>query len=179
MLLFPLSFLSIVIYDLLLKLFFFLNSVMLNVNSLFVAHLDLGHEHRSLAKFFFLLASFFRFQILNLLENQLFFPLLNFSVCDALHFPFFDLVDDDESTLALGVLALGLPLFLVLQAFQPLNFHHQVQALLLSPVLVFQTFLFFQLSVSDCDTLRIDHHLIHVFHIILLFVQLCFCLLQN
>lgn len=121
---FSLSLLSIVVNDLLFKLLLFYNSLSLNVNSLFVGDFDFCHEDGCLSEFLFLLASFLGLQIFNLLEDELFFPLLNFSVGDALHFPFFDLVNDDERALSLRIFALDLPFFLVLQALQSLNFHH-------------------------------------------------------
>jgi hypothetical protein len=179
MLFLSLGFGSVVIHNFLLKLFLFVNSLVLDVDGFLVSDFNFSHKDCSLLEFLLLLSSLFFLEILNLLLNELFFAFLNFSVGNPLHFSFFDLVDDDEGALSLGVLPLDFSLLLVFQTLESLNFHHQVQTLLLSTVLLLKALLLFQLPISDGHTLSVNHHLVHVFHIVLLLVQLSLCLFQN
>ena len=64
---FSLGFLLVVIYNLLFELFFFKNSMMLDINCFLVCNLNFSHQNCSLAKFFLGLTSLFGLQIFNLL----------------------------------------------------------------------------------------------------------------
>ena len=70
-----------------------------------------------------------------------------------------------------GVLPLSFQMFLVLQVFEPLDLHHQVQSPLFVSVLGFQAFLLIELSVSDGHSLGVEAHLVHVLYIVLFFIK--------
>ena len=73
--------------------------------------------------------------------------------------------------MSLGLLALLLSLFLDLEVFEALDFHHEVELLFLFAVLLLEDFLFLQLLVADGDALRVQKHRVHLLHRVLLFVQ--------
>lgn len=73
------------------------------------------------------------------------------------------------------VCSLYLPLLavvLLLQRFESLDFHHEVQLFLLLDKFLFQLLVLLDLFVTDGNDFRVETNLIHLLHIIELFVEL-------
>jgi len=74
---------------------------------------------------------------------------LLFALLNTLDFSFLNLVDDNHSTLASGLLADNLALLLNLEGLKTLNFHHQVEFLLLLNPLLLEALVLIELFVTD------------------------------
>ena len=81
------------------------------------------------------------------------------------------MIYDHQRTLFLGVLTLNLALLLELEGLESLDFHHQIKALLLFNPLLLKALGLLELAVTDGHDLGVQHHLIHLFDIIVLFVH--------
>lgn len=117
--------------------------------------------------------------LLNGLEHLCLLALENFSLLEAILFTLLDLVNNDGSSSALGLHAQLLSLVLHLKGLQTLDFHHQVQALLLLNPLLLQGLVLLKLLVSDGDDLGVKSHLIHVLNIVMLLIELLLGLLEE
>lgn len=62
-------------------------------------------------------------------------------------------------------------LLLHLEGLQALDFHHEVESLLLIDPVLLKSFLLLLLPVTDSDYFGVEHHLVHVFDIVVLFVE--------
>jgi hypothetical protein len=91
---------------------------------------------------------------------------------DASLLAFLDLVDNDGSTLALGLDAFDFTFFRSLEALKTLNLHHEVEALLLFGPLFFKNFVLLHLLVANSYNFTVKHQLVHELHIVLLFINL-------
>ena len=79
----------------------------------------------------------------------------------------------DQNLLALescGNLPL-LTVFLYLQKLKPLDFHHEIELLLLFEVLSLELFLFFELLITHSDDLGVEYHLVHLLDVVQLLVK--------
>merc|ERR1719174_1517575 len=90
-----------------------------------------------------------------------------------------DLLDDHLGAAALVRDALLLALLVHLQRLQALDLHHLVQLALLLLLLLLDVPLLLDLGVADGDDLRVQHHLVHVLHVIHLLVQRLLGLLEH
>ena len=90
--------------------------------------------------------------------------------------PLLDLVNEDLLPLLQSQFAPLLTLILLLEILKSFNLHHKIELLLFLDPLLLKSDVFFKLLVPDRSHFGIEHHLIHVLDIILLFVKLHLCL---
>merc|ERR1719174_2531920 len=110
-------------------------------------------------------------------EGPLLVAVLHF--LHALGLAVLDLLDDHLGAAALVRDALLLALLVHLQRLQALDLHHHVQLALLLFLLLLDVPLLLDLGVADGDDLRVEHHLVHVLHVIHLLVQRLLGLLEH
>ena len=156
---FKLSLLLLLLFDLLLG------------DGISIGFLNFFHHLRGLL--FLLLGNtgFLLLLFLDIPKQLLLLFLKNFLFSKSFLLSLSDLVDDDSGTLVGCLLAGGLSLLVQLEVLQSLNLHHEVKFLLLLEIFFLETLVFLLLLVSDGDNLAVEHHLVHVLHIIVLFID--------
>lgn len=77
-----------------------------------------------------------------------------------------DLIDDDLSTFLASLSLTDLTLLLFLEDLKTLNFHHEVELLLLFKIFVLKALVLLQLLITNGNDLRVEDHLVHVLHIV-------------
>ena len=87
-------------------------------------------------------------------------------------FTLLNLFNDNSGTTTFGIDTKLFALVLSLQGLQTLDFHHQVKTFLFLAPLCLEDFVLIKLLVTDGDNLGVEGHLIHVFDIVVLLVQL-------
>ena len=65
-----------------------------------------------------------------------------------------------------------LALSLCFEVLEPLNLHHKVEALLLLAPLHLKSFVLSELLVADGHHFRVQHHCVHLLHVVFLLVEL-------
>lgn len=130
----------------------------------------------------------FKLDLFNLLLHLFFFFRSDFGFLYSLMIPILDLVSDHLFTSQLSFLLHPVSVFFLLERLETLNFHHDIHLLLLFHVFTLQELWLLKLLISNSYNLGIEHHLIHLFHIVKLFIQeplssrqeaVCPCLLLN
>mmetsp|Transcript_3143 Transcript_3143/g.7424 ORF Transcript_3143/g.7424 Transcript_3143/m.7424 type:complete len:362 (-) Transcript_3143:353-1438(-) len=118
-----------------------------------------------------LLLDLLRLQRLDLLQHE--GPLLVavLLLLHALSLAVLDLLNDDLGPSPLALQTLLLTHLVHLQSLEPLDLHHGIQVPLLFLSLTLHHALLLDLGVADGHDLGVEHHLIHVFHIIHVFIQ--------
>ena len=143
----------------------------LNLDCPFVRLFDLAHHAESPL----LLRSedllLFELDLLSLANHLVHFPFTHLLLLDPLELSLFNLIDDHEGPLFLGLLALNLTLLLQLQRLESLDLHHQVKALLLLDPLGLESLGFIELAITDRHDFRVKHHLVHVLHVVVVLVE--------
>ena len=114
----------------------------------------------------------FLFLLLNHPQHLLLLAFQHLSLLDPLHLPLLNLLNNDSGSSTLGFLSKAFPFVLGLEGLEPLDFHHQVKALLLIDPFGLELLVLLQLLVPHSHNLRVKRHLVHVFHIIVLLVEL-------
>ena len=169
----------VVLDDLELEVSFFLFALVLGFDGLAVGLFDFDHHALGRLALFLEFAGLFASELLDLFENELLFAFPHFLFADAFELSLFDLVDDDERALLESVFALPFEFVLVLEVLETLDLHHQVESALFVPVLAFETLLFAELFVSNCDAFRVKTHLVYLFDFVFLFVEHVLRILQQ
>mmetsp|Transcript_18873 Transcript_18873/g.44343 ORF Transcript_18873/g.44343 Transcript_18873/m.44343 type:complete len:215 (-) Transcript_18873:335-979(-) len=129
------------------------------------------HQPLCSQPFLDLLLHFFGLQGLNLLEDKgaLLVPLLFRP--HPLRLPVLDLLNDDPGTAALALQSLLLADLVHFQRLEPLDLHHRIELALLLLLLGLNVPLLLNLGITDGDNLRVEHHLVHVLHVVHVLVQ--------
>ena len=83
-----------------------------------------------------------------------------------------DLINDDLGSLLASLSLANLTLLLFLKDLEALNLHHEVELLLLLKIFMLEALVLLQLLVTNCDDLGVEHHLVHVLHIVEVIVHL-------
>ena len=100
------------------------------------------------------------------------FFISDFLLLHSLKSSIFDLVNDDLSSLLSGSLLSRFSLLFFLEDLESLDFHHEVEFLLLFDPLLLKSFILLQLLVSDGHDLGVEDHLVHVFDIVEVLIKL-------
>mmetsp|Transcript_1964 Transcript_1964/g.2908 ORF Transcript_1964/g.2908 Transcript_1964/m.2908 type:complete len:345 (+) Transcript_1964:237-1271(+) len=162
----------LVLNDLVFLVLLLLDSLLFFDESLGVGLSSLLHQHVDALALCFSLLS-----VLSLHLSDVVDQLQAFLVADFLFFHSFDgalldLVDDDLGSLLAGSMLPLIALFFLLEDLKTFDFHHKVELLLLIHPLVFELFVLLDLLVADGDDLSVEHHLVHVLHVVHFAVQL-------
>jgi hypothetical protein len=165
------SFLAVIFNNLLFKIFLLLLALILDLNCALVGLFDFSHHFESAVLFMGKHLQLILLELISLSKHLLHFPFTHFLLLDALELSFFNLVDNNQRSLFLSLLTLYLALFLELERLQSLDFHHEIEAFLFFDPLLLESFGLIELSVTDCDDLRVQHHLVHVLNIIVVLVE--------
>lgn len=165
------SLLAVIFNDLLLQVLLLLFALVLDLDGALVGLLDLAHHLESALLLGCNHLMLLLLDLFGLSEHLLHLSLAHLLLLDALELAFLDLVDDHEGALLLGLLALDLALLLELEGLESLDLHHEVKALLLLNPLLLEALGLLELPVSDGDDLGVEHHLVHVLHVIVVLVE--------
>ena len=90
-----------------------------------------------------------------------------------------DLVDKNLGAAFLSILSAFLTLHLSLNCLQTLDLHHHVESLLLLDPVLLEYLVLIELPLADGPDFRGEHHLVHVLHIVVVFVHLLLSALEK
>ena len=85
---------------------------------------------------------------------------------------FFDLIDNNSSSTSLCFDSCLFFHLGGLKTFESFDLHHEVKFLLFIDPLLFKSFVFLELFVSNCNDFRVKHHLVHVLDIVKFLIKL-------
>lgn len=165
----------VVINDLLFLLKLTLSNLLLLSKCNLISSLNLSNKSKILLTLLLSSSNISKALILNLLSHLLLLLNFHFLLFDALNLTLLNLVDDDESAFAASVHTYFLTFFLHFEAFQTFDFHHEIEFFLFFDPFALELFVFFELFVTDGHDFRVEHHLVHVFHVVELFIKLSLC----
>lgn len=94
-------------------------------------------------------------------------------------FAYLNLVNYDERTVSLLLLPNNFAFLSYFKSLEPLNFHKQVELLLLFDPLLLEHLVLLKLLVPYGNDFRVEDHLVHVLHIVKLFIELSLSFAQN
>lgn len=163
--------LAVIFNDLLFEVLFLLLALVLDVDGTLVGIFDFAHHLKGAD----LLGSndlmLFLLELLGLTDHLLHLALTHLLLLDALELSLLDLVNDYEGPLLLSGLALDLTLLLQLEGLESFDLHHEVESFLLFDPLALEALGLIELLVSDGHDLGVQHHLVHVLHIVVVLVE--------
>jgi hypothetical protein len=170
---------SLVVNDLLFKDFLLVSPHSFDLNVLRVASFYLSQKflnafglHLFLTGFGNLVFFYVSKQKLALLSEIVLMPLASL-------FALLNLVDDLERASLGSDLALVLAVGLSLQVLESLDFHHEIEAFLFFNPFLFELLVFFKLLITDCNNFGVEHHRIHLLHVVFALINLSLRLRQK
>ena len=119
-----------------------------------------------------LLFQVFLLSLLNYFDHLLLLFLNGLTFFHPNNLSFFDLFNNNSSPASL---CFNTRLFFHLsglKAFKSLDFHHEVKFLLFIGPILFKSFIFLELFVSNCNDFGVKNHLVHVFDIVKFLIKL-------
>mmetsp|Transcript_101341 Transcript_101341/g.292006 ORF Transcript_101341/g.292006 Transcript_101341/m.292006 type:complete len:432 (+) Transcript_101341:422-1717(+) len=162
----------LVFEDLLLLQFLGKHLVLLDLHRSGIGLINLLHEPLCGEFLLVLLLHFLGFERIDLLEYKGALLISLLLLPHALALAVLDLLDDHLRSAALALESLLLADLVHLQRLQPFDLHHGIELTLLLFLLGLNNALFLHLRIPDCHDLRIQHHLIHMFHVVGILVEL-------
>mmetsp|Transcript_106884 Transcript_106884/g.344911 ORF Transcript_106884/g.344911 Transcript_106884/m.344911 type:complete len:298 (+) Transcript_106884:504-1397(+) len=161
----------LIVQDLLLLEFLRQHLLLLDFHGSRVCTVHLDHQALRSHLLLLLLLYLLGLQGLDLLEDEGALLVPGLLLPHPLGLPVLDLLDDDLGAAALALEALLLAHLVHLQRLEALDLHHGVELALLLLLLVLHVPLLLDLRVADRDDLGVEHHLVHVLHVVHVLVQ--------
>ena len=163
---FSLVFCALVLGDFIILVLFFLGSSLFFDESLGIGFGCLLHEEVDFLPLGLMSCLIFLPHLFYVgLELDLFF-VSEFLFFHSLDSSLLDLIDDDLGSSLSSCNLSDLSFFLLLKDLESLNFHHEVELLLLLDPFLLESLILLQLLVSDSDNLGVKDHLVHLLDII-------------
>lgn len=169
---FFLIFVSLMISNLIVLILFLLLSSCLFNQRLCVGFSSLLHKKVDLCSLSFMSCLIFFSHFLNVCLEFDLFLITGFLLLHSYNGSLLDLINDDLSTLLSSIRFSNFSFFFFLKDLKSFNFHHEIKFLLFLNPFRLKTLVFFKLFISDCDNLRVHDHLVHLFDIIHLVIEL-------
>ena len=164
--------LSVVFNNFLLLQFLLIDFLLLFYLSNSVSCLNLFLDLLVSLFFQLLLFQVFLLSLLNYFDHLLLLFLNGLTFLHPNNLSFFDLINNNSSPASL---CFNTRLFFHLsglKAFESLDLHHEVKFLLFIDPILFKSFIFLELFVSNCNDFGVKNHLVHVFDIVMFLIKL-------
>jgi len=169
---FFLIFISLMLSDLIVLALFLLFS-----SSFFHERLSIGfscllHKKVDLSSLSFMSSLIFFSHFLNVSLELDLFLITDFLFLHSLNSSLLNLINDDLSTLLSSIHFSNFSFFFFLKDLKSFNFHHKIKFLLLFNPFRLKTFVLHKLFISNSDNLGVENHLVHLFDVIHLVIEL-------